>query len=304
MKWFLWIFLLACICFQAALNEKLQVVIKEPTGPIVEGTDVTLQCVGDGGDMSDYKFQMYQKWLGSWFNIDTTTSFRCWYYSFNVTRENGELFLRVKKMYKWHAGPFRCVSNGSAGSFASENITVPLQYLNGISISEPGNLFSRYMRDPRVVRVMCGKDVEIKCCASSSEPPVYQWKRKGDDWIYPNNNLRIVKITPEQGGIYTCKASHPSIPSLVQSKSVLIEVVEEPLTSLQLSEVNLILAIAIPVGVLFLTIIGIVLCKCKTKKNKMKGMQLLNDNITKTPIWKGSDSSIPVTVADSVPLVM
>ncbi|XP_078389661.1 cell surface glycoprotein MUC18 [Cetorhinus maximus] len=304
MELFLRTFLLACICFQVVLNEQLRVVIKEPSGLIVEGSDVTLQCVGDGEDMSQVKFQMYHKWLRSWFSIDTTTSFRCWYYSFNVTRNNGELSLQVKQIYKWHAGPYRCISNGTDGQQVSENMTVPLQYLNGISISEPGSIFSRYVRDPRVVRVLRGKDVEIKCCASSSEPPVYQWNKKGDDWIYPTSNLKIVKITPEQGGVYTCKATHPSIPSLAQSKSVLIQVVEEPLSSLQLSEMNLILAIAIPAGVLFLVILGIIAYKCKTKKSELKGMQLLDDKSAKSPIWKGSDSSIPFTINDSVPLVM
>ncbi|XP_078092349.1 cell surface glycoprotein MUC18 [Mustelus asterias] len=297
-------FLVVCICFQVVLNERLRVVIKEPSGPIVEGSDVTLQCVGDGEDMSQAKFQMYHKWLRSWFSVDITTSFRCWYYNFNVTRDNGELSLRVKHMYKWHAGPYRCISNGSDSLFASENLTVPLQYLNGISISEPGSIFSRYMRDPRVVRVLRGKDIELKCCASSSEPPVYRWNRKGNDWIYPTSNLKIVKITPGQGGIYTCQAIHPSIPSLSQSKSVLIEVVEEPLSSLQLSEMNLILAIAIPAGVLFLVLLGIIAYKCKAKKRNLKGMQLLDEKNSKTPIWKGSGSSLPVTVADSVPLVM
>ncbi|XP_072325063.1 cell surface glycoprotein MUC18 [Scyliorhinus torazame] len=304
MKWLLLTFLSACICFEGVLNEKLRMVIKEPSGPIVEGSDVTLQCVGDGEDMSHVKFQMYHKWLRSWFSIDTTTSFRCWYYNFNVTRDNGELSLRVKQMYKWHAGPYRCISNGSDSQSASENMTVPLQYLNGISISEPGSIFSRYIKDPRVVRVLRGKDVELKCCATSSEPPVYQWNRKGNDWIFPNNNLKIVKITLEQGGIYTCKATHPSIPSLVQSKSVMIEVVEEPLSSLQLSEMNLILAIAIPAGVLFLVILGIIFCKCKAKKRNLKGSQLLDEKNCNAPIWKGSASSLPYTVADSVPLVM
>ncbi|XP_067831407.1 cell surface glycoprotein MUC18 [Heptranchias perlo] len=304
MKWFLSALLLACLCFQTVLNTKLQVVIKEPRGPIVEGSDVILQCVGDGADMSQYKFQMYHKWLKTWFSFDTKTPFRCWYYSFNVTRENGELFLQVKEMYKWHAGPYRCISNGTDGQLPSENITVPLQYLNGISISEPGSLFSRYMRDPRVVRVMRGKDVEIKCSAFSSEPPEYQWKREGDDWIYPSNNLKIVKITPEEAGTYTCKASHPSIPSLTQSKSVLIKVVDEPLTSLQLSEMNLILAIAIPAGILFLTVVTVITYMCKAKRNQMKGLQLQNENALKTPIWKGSDSSLPYTVSDTIPLVM
>ncbi|XP_048476514.1 cell surface glycoprotein MUC18 [Rhincodon typus] len=298
-----WTFLLACICFPAIGNAKLQLAIKEPSGPIVEGNDVILQCLDDGQDMSNFKFQMYHKWLRSWFTIDTTTSFRCWYYSFNVSRDNGELLLRVKQMYKWHAGPYRCVSNGTDGQITSENMTVPLQYLNSISISEPGSVFGRYMRDPRVVRVMRGKDVEVKCCASSSEPPVFQWKRKGNEWVYPNSNLKIVKITPEQGGLYTCKATHPSIPSLTQSKSILIEVVEEPLSSLQLSDMNLILAIAIPAGVLLLVIIGIVAYKCKAKRNE-KGMKLLDNQAAKTPIWKGSDSSIPNCVTDSVPLVM
>uniref|UniRef100_UPI00398F3D10 cell surface glycoprotein MUC18 n=1 Tax=Pristiophorus japonicus TaxID=55135 RepID=UPI00398F3D10 len=303
MKCFLCTFVLACVCFRVALSESLQVVIKEPTGPIVEGSDVILQCVGNGWDMSQSKFQMYHKWINSWFYIDTTTPFRCWYYSFNVTKENGELFLRVKQMYKWHSGPYRCVSNSTDGEIFSENITVPLQYLNGISLTEPKNLFSRYMRDPRVVRVMRGKDVEIKCSASSSEPPVYQWKREDDAWIYLNSSLRIVNIKPEQGGTYTCKASHPSIPSLTQSKSVAIEVVEQPLTSFQLNEMNLILAIAIPAGVLALTIVGIIVYMYN-KRNQMKGMQHLNDATTKTPIWKGSASSIPFAVADSVPLVM
>ncbi|XP_060708678.1 cell surface glycoprotein MUC18 [Hemiscyllium ocellatum] len=295
--------LLVCICLPAIANAKLQVSIKEPSGPIVEGSDVILQCLDEGQDMSHVRFQMYHKWLRSWFNIDTTTSFRCWYYSFNVSRDNGELLLRVKQMYKWHAGPYRCVSNGTDGQLISKNITVPLQYLNSISISEPGSVFSRYMRDPRVVRVMRGKDVEVKCCASSSEPPMYQWKRKGNEWIYPNSSLKIVKITLEQGGVYTCTATHPSLPSLTQSKSVLIEVVEEPLSSLQLSDMNLILAIAIPAGVLFLVIIGIITYKCKAKRNE-KGMMLLDNQVSKTPIWKGSDSSIPYCVTDSVPLVM
>ncbi|XP_051901497.1 carcinoembryonic antigen-related cell adhesion molecule 20 [Pristis pectinata] len=300
----LWAIVGAALSLQPVLGESLEVVVKDPSDLIVVGSDVTLQCLPTGLNLSSCKFQMYHKWIRSWINIDTTTTFRCWFYNFNVSRVNGELLLQVKGIYKWHTGPYRCVSNGSEGEIVSDSITIPLQYLNDVSITEPGSHFSHYTRSPRVIRVMKGKSLEVTCSASSSQPPLFQWKRQDSEWIYPNSSLRIEEVTAKDGGTYTCKATHPSIPTLTQCRSVLIEVVEEPLSSLQLNEMNLILAIVLPAGVLLLTAVGIATYMYRARKDKWKKTKFLDDEVVKTPIWKGGSFRSPVTVSDSVPLVM
>lgn len=299
-----WALLAVALNLQAVLSaESLEVVVKEPGGPIVEGSDVTLQCLPKDLNISSCKFQMYHKWINSWVNIDTRNTFRCWLYNFNVSRENGELLLQVKRIYKWHTGPFRCVSNQIEREVASDNITVPVQYLNYISINMVSARVSPFMSQ-RHIRVMKGRSLELQCLASSSQTPLYQWKHQGSDWIYPNSSLRIEKVTAEDGGTYTCQARHPTVPNLSLCRSVQIEVVEEPFSSLQLSEVNLILAIVLPACVLLLTTAGVAMCVHRVRKDNWKKMKPLDDQVVKTPIWKGSNPLAPTTVSDSVPLVL
>ncbi|XP_062895127.1 cell surface glycoprotein MUC18 isoform X1 [Mobula hypostoma] len=299
-----WALLGAALNLQAVLAaETLEVMVKEPVGPIMEGSDVTLQCLPKDLNISSCKFQMYHKWINSWMNIDTTNTLRCWFYNFNVSRANGELLLQVKNIYKWHMGPYRCVSDQMEREVASDNITIPLQYLNYVSITEVGGQLSPF-RSQRVFRVMRGKSLELQCLARSSQTPLFQWQQQGSDWIYPNSSLRIEEVTAEDGGTYTCKATHPSIPSLSQCRSVQIEVVEEPLSSLQLSQMNLVLAIILPAGILLLTAVGVTTCVYRARKDNWKKMKPLDDEVVKTPIWKGSSSLTPSTVSDSVPLVL
>ncbi|XP_069796164.1 lachesin [Narcine bancroftii] len=299
-----WTILGVVLHLQAARSEMLEVAVKEPQGPIVVGSDVTLECLTSDLDASFCKFQMYQRWLRTWMTIDIAHSLRCWLYNINVTRTNSELLMQVKSIYKWHAGPYRCICNSTDGEIESQAITVPLQYLNDICIQEQQSRFPYLMRRMRVIRVMKGKDLDLKCTASSSQTPSFQWHKQGSDWIYPNSSLRIKEISPEDGGTYTCKATHPLVPTLTLSKSVQIVVMKEPLSSFQLSEVNLILVVALPMGILLLAAIGITACIWRARRHRAKGAPLLDDHVVKTPIWKAGSSTSSIAISDSVPLVM
>lgn len=304
MRPFVFSLLLALLVLEGVWSDGVKIIVEEPRGAIRVGADVTLQCLAPGIDLELCKFQKYHKWMRMWLDFDTTTSFRCWFYNFNVTRESGELLLQVKNVYRGHAGPYRCVCNGSQSHIRSNALTIPLMYLDDVTILEPGTHFHQYMRSPRVVRVMRGKSVELACSATASHTPTYQWKKEGSDWIYPNATLRIEEISSEDAGTYTCTATHPSNPILAHSRSVQVQVETEPLGSLQLGELNLLLAVIVPAVAMMFVVVAVVTCVRRARRGKWRKMQQLDDEVVKTPIWKGVSIHSPTTISDSVPLVM
>lgn len=301
MKTYFILLIFTLLSVQLVRSENLSLVVTGLLGSVVEGDDITLECLSDTSeDMSTFYFQKYSKWMYSWITLDTKMSFRCWYYEVNITRDNGRLFLHLNDIQTYQSGPYRCISNNSVQTEVSDNITIPVNYLREVSLYRTG-FFSRYVDNLKVLTVTPGEDVEVECSAYSSVAPLYEWSRDGEDWIIVSNKLKLERISEEQAGTYTCKAVHPSVPELSKSKSFMLAVGKEMRNHHAVSDFYLILAIALPAISLVIIIIAFASHLYRRKNSTEK---LLADEAgQRTPIYKGSLDSLP-SVSDKQPLVM
>ncbi|XP_043936767.1 basal cell adhesion molecule-like isoform X2 [Protopterus annectens] len=286
---------------QHVSSANVSLVITGHHGPVLEGDDITLECLADTSeDMSTYYFQKYSKWMNSWITLDTRMSFRCWYYAVNITRNDGQLFLYLNDIQTYQSGPYRCVSNNSLQTEVSENITIPINYLRDVSLFRTG-FFSRYTDNLKVLTVAPGDDVEVECSAYSSGTPLYEWSRDGDDWIIVSNKLKLQSVAPEHAGTYTCKVLHPSVPDLSKSKSFSLVVAKEYKHHQAVSDIYMILAIVLPAISLLIIVVAFAIHMYRRKNATEK--LLVDEGGQRTPIYKGSLDSLP-SVSDKQPLVM
>ncbi|XP_043936766.1 basal cell adhesion molecule-like isoform X1 [Protopterus annectens] len=311
---------------QHVSSANVSLVITGHHGPVLEGDDITLECLADTSeDMSTYYFQKYSKWMNSWITLDTRMSFRCWYYAVNITRNDGQLFLYLNDIQTYQSGPYRCVSNNSLQTEVSENITIPINYLRDVSLFRTG-FFSRYTDNLKVLTVAPGDDVEVECSAYSSGTPLYEWSRDGDDWIIVSNKLKLQSVAPEHAGTYTCKVLHPSVPDLSKSKSFSLVVAKGNSHKKKLpywhtasgperfmpidieykhhqavSDIYMILAIVLPAISLLIIVVAFAIHMYRRKNATEK--LLVDEGGQRTPIYKGSLDSLP-SVSDKQPLVM
>ncbi|RXM36348.1 hypothetical protein EOD39_21565 [Acipenser ruthenus] len=176
--------------------------------------------------MSAYTFEKYAKYMDSWFAVDGSTRFRCWYYDVNVSRSAGRLQLQIPEVQSWNNGPFRCVqNNGTEQDSVSNSLSVPVHYLRDVSLFKDTSFYSRYSEQLKVLTVAPGGAVEVECSATASENPKYSWSREGDDWVELSNKLKIQKVREEDAGTYTCTVQHPSVPSLSKTRTLQLLVV-------------------------------------------------------------------------------
>nr|XP_033770155.1 hemicentin-2-like [Geotrypetes seraphini] len=299
----------------SVLTGHLTIVVQRTVNPVLEGTDITLECLSDvDEDMSGYVFQKYSKWMQSWVELDQPNAFRCWYYDVNITRDDGRLMLNVKDLHSWHAGPYRCISvNNNSSSIsssnasASESFTIPIYYLRDILLSQMST-WCGTMGNNLVVKE--GSDVEIRCSATSSQTPDYEWSKEGEDWIIASDTLKLVKVLKEQSGTYTCQARNPVVFSLVKRKSVQLTVISSEtravygsLSLFSMSTPHLVMAIAVPsLALLVVTIIIGIFIKRHRSSQKEKKMTL-EEAGQRSPIYRGSLESVPSVVGDTQPLV-
>ncbi|XP_041091206.1 basal cell adhesion molecule-like isoform X2 [Polyodon spathula] len=304
MKWVFGFVLLGSLHLASG---KLSIVLKSPeVGPVLEGQSITLECLSDeDSDMSAYTFEKYAKFMDSWFAVDGSNRFRCWYYDVKVNRSAGRLQLQIPEVQSWNAGPFRCVqNNGTEQHSVSNSLSVPVHYLRDVSLFKDNSFYSRYSEQLKVLTVAPGSDVEVECSASASENPLYSWSREGDDWVEVSNKLKIQKVREEDAGTYTCTVQHPSVLSLSKTRSLqLLVVPEEERTErwLGLPQLSLFLMAGIPALVLIVVIVSLAVYLSRRKPSSLKGP--IDDRSMKKPIYRGSVESVDSTVGDSHPLV-
>ncbi|KAJ1132869.1 hypothetical protein NDU88_011170 [Pleurodeles waltl] len=219
------------LCLLPAWAGTPRVLLEHNSDTVLEGDDVTLECLSDDvEDMSGYTFQKYSKWMRTWLNLNTPHTFRCWYYDVNITRSEGRLLLHIEDIQPWQVGPYRCVArdgdNSTEGNATtSESFTIPFYYVRNVYISRV-NVWCGTVGSEEFIEE--GSDVELRCRAETDSPKeaIYEWSRKGDDWIVASKTLILKKFGKEDAGIYTCQARHPVLFNLVKSKSVQLQVVE------------------------------------------------------------------------------
>ncbi|XP_069496986.1 uncharacterized protein [Ambystoma mexicanum] len=315
-----WLCLFQALCRLHAWAGSPVLFLQNHSGPVLEGDNVTLECLTiDGDEMSGYTFQKYSKWMKTWVTLDKPNTIRCWYYEVNITRENGRLLLHIHDMQPSKVGPYRCVArdNGNsstshldANATTSDNLTIPFYYISEMNIFRLnfwcGAVGSKEFVDE-------GYDVELRCRVEteSSQQAIYEWSRKGDDWIIASNTLKLKEISKDQAGTYTCQARHPVLFNLVKSMSVELEV-RKPAPGLSAKFWNamprsfpslLALFIGIPAAVLLLIILIISLVIGRRRANNRK-KPLIDEPEQRSPIYKGSQESLPSRVGDTQPLVI
>ncbi|XP_034975646.1 basal cell adhesion molecule [Zootoca vivipara] len=276
-------------------------------GPVLEGGNVTLECLGDEGEeMSGFTFQKYSKWLHSWISLDKASQMRCWFYDVSVSYDDGRLQLTISGLKSWHAGPYRCTgSNVTSNASVSNELDLQMEYLHSILLART-NTWCGTVGDS--VTMLEGSDLNLRCSAGSSKPPLYEWTREGDDWVLVSSDLTLSKVNREQAGTYTCRAQHPTLPQLTKSKSIhlYVEGSERGFTLesvLSLSTPMLALAVALPAVLLLLVILvfAFLIPRHRAAAKKKAGLE---DSGQRTPIYKGSLESVPSSVGDTHPLVM
>uniref|UniRef100_A0A8D0BGC4 Ig-like domain-containing protein n=1 Tax=Salvator merianae TaxID=96440 RepID=A0A8D0BGC4_SALMN len=283
------------------------VVLRSQEDPILEGNNVTLECLTDEGeDLSGYTFQKYNKWLQTWISLDKTHEMRCWFFGVTVNRENGRLLLAISDLKSWHTGRYRCIdSNSTSNESVSDELNLQMEYLHRIIFAQT-NSWCGTVGDS--ITVLEGGNLELQCSADASKTPLYEWSREDDDWIMVSTFLTFSKMRKEQAGTYTCRAQHPTVPQLTQSRSIQLFVLasERSFTfdsMLSLSTPMLALAVALP-AVLLLLVILVLAFIIPRHRAAAKKKAAQEESGQRTPIYKGSLESVPSVVGDTHPLVM
>ncbi|XP_072282008.1 uncharacterized protein [Pyxicephalus adspersus] len=312
MKYVLCLSLISAICFLARNGVSAEVYISGPQSAVLEGEPVVLECLSNTeSDMQNYTFQKYSTWMKSWFQLDSIRYFRCWFFNVNMSRIDGRLLLQLSEISDWQSGPYRCVRTGNETDDleVSENFTVPIIYLQDIYFQK---LQSWYSSITDVLWAEEGSTVEVKCTATSSRDPIYEWSQEASDWILPSDTLTIRNVDESSEGKYTCQARHPDMYSLVKTKSFQLRVTPRSpdISEIQAFNVDLnigdiLLYIVLPGALLTILLITFLVIILRHRKQQLKKPQIsLIDGEKRTPIYKGSLQSVGSTTSDTQPLVM
>ncbi|KAG1947598.1 vascular endothelial growth factor receptor 3 [Pimephales promelas] len=283
--------------------------VKGPSEPVLEGQDVTLECVDTESElnMSTVHFQRFSKYMKRWYRLETDQEYfyrRCFLYDVDVRREEDRLLLFIASIQSWSDGPYRCVSeNSSAPDNSSQPLTIPIHYMREVSVHRAGlGYLTRYFNSVQDLKVQLGDDVELECSTSASEAPEYFWAKEGDDWILPSNKLKLEKVSDQNEGRYTCSAQSPTVRSLVKKRTISITVLPENAAWYESTSSQIVLMVSGAGLVLLVVVISMTayLCRRANQRNR-KGP--IDDRSQKKPIYRSSVESLPSTAGDKQPLV-
>ncbi|XP_073703734.1 vascular endothelial growth factor receptor 3 [Garra rufa] len=282
--------------------------VKGPSEPILEGQDVTLECVDTESvlNMSTVHFERFSKYMKRWYRLESDQAYfyrRCFLYDVDVRREEGRLLLFIASIQSWSEGPYRCISeDSSVADNSSQPLTIPIHYMREVAVHRAGlGYLQRYFNSVQDLKVRLGDDVELECSTSASEAPEYVWAKEGEDWLLPSNKLKLQKVTEQDGGRYTCSAQSPTVRSLMKKRTISITVLPEDAAWYETTTGRFSLC---GVGLAFLVVVVISLTAyaChRAKQSKSKGP--IDDRSQKKPIYRASVESLPSTASDKQPLV-
>ncbi|CAM4700531.1 unnamed protein product [Leuciscus chuanchicus] len=301
--------LLAVLAFTFLQGYNAVLEVKGPSEPVLEGQDVTLECVDTESElnMSTVHFQRFSKYMKKWYRLETDQEYfyrRCFLYDVDVRREEDRLLLFIASIQSWSEGPYRCVSeNSSAPDNSSQPLTIPIHYMRELAVHRAGlGYLTRYFNSVQDLKVQLGDDVELECTTSASEAPEYFWAKEGDDWILPSNKLKLEKVSDQSGGRYTCSAQSPTVRSLMKKRTISITVLPEEAAWYESTTGRIGLMVACAGLVLLVVVISMTayLCRRANQRNR-KGP--IDDRSQKKPIYRSSVESLPSTAGDKQPLV-
>ncbi|XP_019341699.1 uncharacterized protein LOC106739543 isoform X2 [Alligator mississippiensis] len=279
-------------------------------GPVLEGDNVTLECMaGPGADMSSFSFQKYSPWLQSWVQLDAGARLRCWFYAVAVSRPGGRLLLDIARLQRWHEGAYRCApmplndtfvpEPGPSNASGEATFMLHVDYLRDVWVTWP-DAWCGTVGD--TVTVTEGEDLELECAAEASRPPKFDWTRDGEAWTLQAQALGLRGLQQDQAGTYRC---HARLSGLTQSRAVTV-LVEPPAGTQRLETAQtpgaLALVLAVVLPVVLLVVLATVLaawvqCRhpAKSPPPEVSGQRI--------PIFKGSLESVQGGAGDTHPLV-
>ncbi|KAM8927802.1 uncharacterized protein RCH25_008095 [Pelodytes ibericus] len=244
------------------------------------------------------------QWMKMWIDLGTDRYLRCWYFNLNVTRDDGRLLLQIREISDWQSGPYRCVKKGNDSTdIVSNNFTIPVTYLHDIYLQRPRAW------NPNVYNMLLveeGSDVEVKCSASSSQEPEYEWSMENMDYIIPSDTLTLDNVNIESSGRYTCMARNLGVFPLVKTKSFQLQVMPRR-TDFSYGGFrieDIVLYVAVPTLGLVLFLLTVVILIARHRKLLRKPQISLVDCEKRSPIYKGSSQFLSSSTSDTQPLVM
>lgn len=283
-------------------------ILRGPEVPVEEGDYVTLECLSDmDSNMTSLHFERFSKHLQKWYRLDTYQYGRYRYCAFDaveVRRELGRLYLSIFNIQSYMSGPYRCVSEDEADlNNSSLSVYIPVHYMREISVYREGvNTYSRYFSQLQDLRVPLGDNVVLNCSVTASEEPQITWMKEGEDWLLPSSKLQLKNVRMEDNGKYTCMAQHPSISSLVKTRTISVTVLPEDAPWYDTTEGRLAMMLSAAGVGLLLLIMSVSICLCRrASARKSKGP--IDDHSQKKPIYTASTESLPSTSGDKQPLV-
>ncbi|XP_022529965.2 uncharacterized protein si:ch211-79k12.1 [Astyanax mexicanus] len=306
-------FILATVLLTILRSGHASLSVKGPAGPVVEGEEVTLECINSVEsefNMSSVHFEKWSQHMKVWhrLDIDEYNYFyrRCFYYDMNVKREDGRLLLFLPRIQTWSAGPYRCVSENATDAMINSSLTytIPVHYMREVSVFRDGltTSFTRYFSSLQDLRVKLGDRVELECSTTASETPQYFWSKEGDDWIVPSSKLRLERVRDLDSGKYTCTAQHPTVDSLSKKRTISLTVLPEDAAWYETTTGRIALMASAAGVALLVIIVSTTACLCRRSKQR-KGKGPIDDRSQKKPIYRNSVESLTSTAGDKQPLV-
>ncbi|TWW53453.1 hypothetical protein D4764_0047510 [Takifugu flavidus] len=152
--------------------------IKGPTGPILEGEQITLECLYSDAEfnISQVHIEMFSKYTKQWRPF--SQRFWCRGYGTEVRMTPDRLLMSVPYASTLYDGSYRCVSDGKNATTpdsCSQVLTIKVHYMGQLSMTREG--YSRYLGLSEELKVRSGDDVVLKCSTSASETSIYTWSK-------------------------------------------------------------------------------------------------------------------------------
>ncbi|KAM9310598.1 uncharacterized protein KZ484_026458 [Pholidichthys leucotaenia] len=304
-------------------------VIKGPTGPILEGQTVNLECqyVDTNASISRVIFQKFYQYNRYDYDDYGSSRYRNRYrYRYNsrynsrysqnsdldgywdyssgwLNRTEDSVVLSFLQIQKKNAGSYRCTANSysAAPDNASLPFTIKVEYMNNVMINR--ELHFTYRTAPNVVKVQRGDNLVLNCNVSASETPTYFWYKQGNDWMLPSAKLTVENVNEMDEGQYTCMAEHPTVKSLSKNRTISIVLLPEEAAWYDTSNGYVLLTTAAAAGALLLFIISMSVFMCRRSKEATSSKGPIDDRSQKKPIYKTSVESLPSVSTDNQPLV-
>ncbi|XP_049325946.1 B-cell receptor CD22 [Astyanax mexicanus] len=144
-----------------------------PSGEIVEGSSVTLNCSSDGNPPVQY----------TWYKGSSSVA-------------TGKTFT-MNNISSVNSGEYKCNSSNDYGQISSATVTLNVLYPPksvSVSISPSGEIVE-------------GSSVTLTCSSDGNPPVEYTWY-KGSTLVAAGKNFTINNISPVNSGEYKCRSSN------------------------------------------------------------------------------------------------